>query len=299
MHKTVLLHESVDALNLTKGGIYVDCTAGAGGHTEEIVKRMNDQVKVIGLDLDEDALKRSEERIKNTNLKSDVLWRLSNFRNFDTVLSEEKIEKVDGFLLDLGFSSYQIEDSGRGFSFLRDEPLEMTLQKSAGPADITAKMIVNEWSEESIANIIYGYGNERFSRRIAREIVSEREKEPIETTSQLVEIIENAVPFFYKKGRIHPATKTFQALRIAVNDELGALEEFLEKSFDFLNKDGRIAIISFHSLEDRIVKNFFRKKKDEEEGVLVVKKPIVPKDEELKENPRSRSAKLRIIQKIN
>jgi 16S rRNA (cytosine1402-N4)-methyltransferase len=297
MHKTVLLHESVDALNLTKGGIYVDCTAGAGGHTEEIVKRMNDQVKVIGLDLDEDALKRSEERIKNTNLKSDVLWRLSNFRNFDTVLSEEKIEKVDGFLLDLGFSSYQIEDSGRGFSFLRDEPLEMTLQKSAGPADITAKMIVNEWSEESIANIIYGYGNERFSRRIAREIVSEREKEPIETTSRLVEIIENAVPFFYKKGRIHPATKTFQALRIAVNDELGALEEFLEKSFDFLNKDGRIAIISFHSLEDRIVKNFFRKKKDEEEGVLVVKKPIVPKDEELKENPRSRSAKLRIIQK--
>lgn len=297
MHKTVLLHESVDALNLTKGGIYVDCTAGAGGHTEEIVKRMNDQVKVIGLDLDEDALKRSEERIKNTNLKSDVLWRLSNFRNFNTVLSEEKIEKVDGFLLDLGFSSYQIEDSGRGFSFLRDEPLEMTLQKSAGPADITAKMIVNEWSEESIANIIYGYGNERFSRRIAREIVSEREKEPIETTSRLVEIIENAVPFFYKKGRIHPATKTFQALRIAVNDELGALEEFLEKSFDFLNKDGRIAIISFHSLEDRIVKNFFRKKKDEEEGVLVVKKPIVPKDEELKENPRSRSAKLRIIQK--
>ncbi|MDQ5901581.1 MAG: rRNA (cytosine1402-N4)-methyltransferase [Patescibacteria group bacterium] len=297
MHKTVLLHESVDALNLTKGGIYVDCTAGAGGHTEEIVKRMNDQVKVIGLDLDEDALKRSEERIKNTNLKSDVLWRLSNFRNFDSVLSEEKIEKVDGFLLDLGFSSYQIEDSGRGFSFLRDEPLEMTLQKTAGPADITAKMIVNEWSEESIANIIYGYGNERFSRRIAREIVSVREKELIETTSQLVGIIENAVPFFYRKGRIHPATKTFQALRIAVNDELGALEEFLEKSFDFLNQDGRIAIISFHSLEDRIVKNFFRKKKDEKEGVLVVKKPIVPKDEELKENPRSRSAKLRIIQK--
>jgi 16S rRNA (cytosine1402-N4)-methyltransferase len=298
MHKTVLLHESVDALNLKQGGIYVDCTVGAGGHTEEIVKRMSDTVKVFALDLDEDALKRSEERLKNTNLNSDVLFKLSNFRDFDSALEEEKIEKVDGFLLDLGFSSYQIEDSGRGFSFLRDEPLEMTLKKNAGPADITAKMIVNEWSEESIANIIYGYGNERFSRRIAREIVQRREKEPIETTSDLVAIIEDAVPFFYKKGRIHPATKTFQALRIAVNDELGALEEFLEKGFDYLNKEGRMAIISFHSLEDRIVKNFFRKKKDEEEGLLVVKKPIIPKDEELKDNPRSRSAKLRIIQKI-
>jgi len=295
MHKTVLLHESVDALNLKKGSIVIDGTAGAGGHMEQMCERFGSDIKIIGLDLDQDALDRSEKRL--AEMKCDTVFRLSNFRNFDEVLSDLKIEKVDGFLLDLGFSSYQIEDSGRGFSFKRDEPLTMTLKRDVKDTDVTAEIIVNHWSEESIANIIYGYGDERFSRRIAREIVSSRENMPIKTTTDLVDIILRAVPFFYKKGRIHPATKTFQALRIAVNDELGGLEEFLEKGFEHLNNDGRMAVISFHSLEDRIVKNYFRKKKDEGEAVVLTKKPIIPKEEELKENPRSRSAKLRILQK--
>lgn len=296
MHKTVLLNESVDALNLKPGKVVVDCTLGAGGHTEEICNRFGHDVKVIGLDLDQDALNRSEKRLEA--LDCDTTFHLSNFRNFDTVLEDLNINEVDGFLLDLGFSSYQIEDSGRGFSFKRDEPLAMTLKRDVTETDITAEMIVNNWSEESIANILYGYGNERFSRRIAREIVLSREKMPIKTTNDLVVIIERAVPFFYKKGRIHPATKSFQALRIAVNDELGALEEFLEKGFKHLKSEGRMAVISFHSLEDRIVKNFFKKKKEEGEAIVLTKKPIIPEEDELKENPRSRSAKLRTLQKI-
>ncbi len=296
MHKTVLLNESVDALNLKPGKVVVDCTLGAGGHTEEICNRFGHDVKVIGLDLDQDALNRSEKRLDSSDC--DTTFHLSNFRNFDTVLEDLNINEVDGFLLDLGFSSYQIEDSGRGFSFKRDEPLAMTLKRDVTETDITAEMIVNNWSEESIANILYGYGNERFSRRIAREIVLSREKMPIKTTNDLVVVIERAVPFFYKKGRIHPATKSFQALRIAVNDELGALEEFLEKGFKHLKSEGRMAVISFHSLEDRIVKNFFKKKKEEGEAIVLTKKPIIPEEDELKENPRSRSAKLRTLQKI-
>ncbi len=296
MHKTVLLHESIDGLDLKKGSVVVDGTTGAGGHIEEVCERFGSDVKVIGLDVDQDALDRSKKRLEEK--KCNTIFRLSNFRDFDKVLADLKIEKVDGFLLDLGFSSYQIEDSGRGFSFKRDEPLTMTLKRDVVDTDVTAEIIVNHWSEESIANIIYGYGDEQFSRRIAREIVSSRENMPIKTTTDLVNIVLRAVPFFYKKGRIHPATKTFQALRIAVNDELGALEEFLEKGFEHLNADGRMAVISFHSLEDRIVKNYFRKKKDEEGAVLITKKPITPTEEELKENPRSRSAKLRILQKI-
>ncbi|MDQ5883261.1 MAG: rRNA (cytosine1402-N4)-methyltransferase [Patescibacteria group bacterium] len=296
MHKTVLLNESVDALDLQSGEVVVDCTLGAGGHTEEICKRFGANVKIIGLDLDQDAITRSEKRLEG--MGCDTTFHLSNFRDFDDILNNLNLKEVDGFLLDLGFSSYQIEDSGRGFSFKRDEPLAMTLKRDVTDTDFTAEMIVNNWSEESIANILYGYGNERFSRRIAREIVLSREKTPIKTTTDLVEIIERAVPFFYKKGRIHPATKSFQALRIAVNDELGALEEFLEKGFTHLKSEGRMAVISFHSLEDRIVKNFFKKKKEEGEAILVTKKPIIPGEIELKENPRSRSAKLRTLKKI-
>jgi len=296
MHKTVLLHESVDALNLSNGSVVVDCTLGAGGHTEEVCKRFGSKVKIIGLDLDQDAINRSEKRLEGTGCNT--TFHLSNFRDFDNILETLDLKEVDGFLLDLGFSSYQIEDSGRGFSFKRDEPLSMTLKREVTENEFTAEMIVNNWSEESIANILYGYGNEQFSRRIAREIVLSREKMPIKTTTDLVSIIERAVPFFYTKGRIHPATKSFQALRIAVNDELGALEEFLEKGFSHLKSEGRMAVISFHSLEDRIVKNFFKKKKEEGEAIMITKKPIIPGDEELKENPRSRSAKLRTLQKI-
>jgi 16S rRNA (cytosine1402-N4)-methyltransferase len=296
MHTTVLLKETIDALALEPGETVVDCTLGAGGHTEEICRRFGDEVKIIGLDLDEDAILRSEKRL--ADMDCDTSFHLSNFRDFEKVLGDLDISEVDGFLLDLGFSSYQIDDSGRGFTFKKDEPLTMTLKKDITESDVTAEMIVNHWSEESIANILYGYGNERFSRRIAKEIISQREKMPIKTTTDLVNIIEKAVPFFYKKGRIHPATKTFQALRIAVNDELGALEEFLEKGFEHLRSEGRMAVISFHSGEDRIVKNFFKKKKEEKEALVLTKKPMTPSDEELRDNSRSRSAKLRVLQKV-
>jgi len=296
MHKSVLLNESIEALALESGETVVDCTLGAGGHTEEICRRFGGDVKIIALDLDQDALDRSKHRL--TDMGCDVSFKISNFRKIDSVLKEMDILEVDAFLLDLGFSSDQIENSGRGFSFQKDEPLIMTLKRDITDGDITADMIINSWSEETIANILYGYGNEGFSRRIAREIVETREKNPIKTTTDLVNTIEKAVPSFYKRGRIHPATKTFQALRIAVNDELGALEEFLEVGFKHLRSGGRMAVISFHSLEDRIVKNFFKKKKEEKEGLVLTKKPVIPKDDEIKENPRSRSAKLRIIQKI-
>lgn len=296
MHQTVLLKEAVDGLALKEGETVVDCTVGAGGHAEEICQRMGDKVKIIALDLDQDALDRSEKRL--SPMGCNISFHLSNFRDFDAVLEKLNISLVNGFILDLGFSSYQLEDSGRGFSFKKDESLQMTLKRDVTETDITAEMIVNEWSEESIANIIYGYGNEGFSRKIAREIVLAREKAPIKTTTELVAIIEGAVPFFYKRGKIHPATKTFQALRIAVNDELGALQEFLEKGFEHLKPGGRMSVISFHSLEDRIVKTFFRKLKDEERGLVLTKKPLEPEIEEVRQNPRSRSAKLRIIQKI-
>lgn len=296
MHQTVLLKEAIDGLSLEEGDIVIDCTVGAGGHSEEICRQFGKKVRIVALDLDSDALDRSENRL--SGMDCDITFHLANFRDFEKALKETDISKVDGFLLDLGFSSYQLEDSGRGISFQKEEPLTMTLKKEVSESDITASMIVNEWSEESIANILYGYGNERFSRRIAREIVLSREKGPINTTTDLVNIINRAVPFFYKNSRINPATKTFQALRIAVNDELGSLNEFLEKSIEYLNPGGRISIISFHSLEDRLVKQFFKKLKQEQKALVLTKKPIIPSEEELKSNPRSRSAKLRIIQKI-
>lgn len=296
MHQTVLLKEAIDGLSLEEGDIVIDCTVGAGGHSEEICRQFGKKVRIVALDLDSDALDRSENRL--SGMDCDITFHLANFRDFEKALRETDIPKVDGFLLDLGFSSYQLEDSGRGISFQKEEPLTMTLKKDVSESDITASMIVNEWSEESIANILYGYGNERFSRRIAREIVLSREKGPINTTTDLVNIINRAVPFFYKNSRINPATKTFQALRIAVNDELGSLNEFLEKSIEYLNPGGRISIISFHSLEDRLVKQFFKKLRQEQKALVLTKKPIIPSEEELKSNPRSRSAKLRIIQKI-
>lgn len=296
MHTTVLLKESIDALGLERGDVLVDGTLGAGGHSEEVCSRFGQGVKIFAFDLDVDAIDRAKARLDDKGCN--VTYHQENFKNLDKVLTEGKVSGVDGVLLDLGFSSDQLESSGRGISFKNEEPLLMTLKKQITPAEFDASDIVNGWDEEDIANVIYSYGEERFARRIAREIVEAREKGPIKTTTQLVEIIMNAVPAFYKKGRIHPATKTFQALRIAVNDELENLRTALSKGFDALLPDGRFAVIAFHSLEDRIVKNFFRDKAREKEALLITKKPIIPSDEEMRENPRSRSAKLRIIQKI-
>lgn len=296
MHQTVLLKETIDSLGLKPGMKIVDGTLGAGGHTEEICERFGPGIKVIGLDLDTDALERSKNRLGEKNC--DIAYYQENFRNLDKVLLSSGFEKVDGIILDLGFSSDQLELSGRGFSFKKDEPLKMTLKKDLDSTEFDASDIVNTWDEEDIANVLYGYGEERFARRIAREIIEAREVEPIKTTGQLVEIVMSAVPAFYKFSRIHPATKTFQALRIATNSELESLREVLVKGFEALNPSGSFAIITFHSLEDRIVKNFFKTKVVEGQAKLKTKKPIIPSEEELKVNPRARSAKLRVIEKI-
>jgi 16S rRNA (cytosine1402-N4)-methyltransferase len=220
-----------------------------------------------------------------------------NFRNLDSILAKHNISGVDFILFDLGISSDELENSGRGFTFSKDEPLLMTLGDPA-KHPFTAKTIVNEWKEEDIANVIYAYGEERFARRIARYIVNYRVKKPIETSGELAEIVKTAIPTFnsYRKPRIHPATKTFQALRIAVNDELNALKEGLNKGYQYLNPGGRMAVISFHSLEDRIVKDFYKERGRLGAHVLT-KKPITASDQEVAENQRSRSAKMRVIQK--
>ncbi len=295
MHASVLLKEAVDNLDLSKGKTLVDGTFGSGGHTREICERFGSDVKILALDLDRGSIERGTERL--SGLTCDVTLREGNFRDIDKFLSETGIGSPDAILLDLGWSMDQFEESGRGFSFRRDEPLSMTLKAEKSDSEFDAADIVNTWKEEDIANVLYGYGEERFARRIAREIVERRDEKPIKTTKDLVEIVMSAVPVFYRFGRIHPATKTFQALRIAVNDELRSLTEALDKGFETLKPGGRMAIITFHSLEDRIVKNFFKEKVAEERGELISKKPIVPSDEELEANPRSRSAKLRVIRK--
>lgn len=296
VHTSVLLQEVIDGLNLKKGARVLDGTFGGGGHTREILKR-DQTAQIIALDADMDAINRGVsvwgEKISFHNI---------NFRNMDTVL---KGSKVSGVMLDLGLSSDQLESSGRGFSFMRDEPLLMTLKNISGSntsmkenspsVTFTAEDVVNDWGEESLETIIRGFGGEKFSKRIARAICSARKQARIKTTLELAQIIEHAVG---RRGKIHPATKTFQAIRIAVNDELGALKEGMERGFDALEGGGRLAIISFHSLEDRLVKNYFKDLASKGLGKVITKKPIVGSVEEVKDNPRARSAKLRIIEKI-
>ncbi len=294
IHKSVLLQETVIGLNLPKDGVVVDGTFGGGGHSQ-FVSQNFPEVKIIAIDQDKGAWEKAKDKF--TNIKN-VVFHNNNFREIKDVLEKDGLEKVDGIILDLGLSSDQLDASGRGFSFMRDESLLMTMKENPSLEDITAKDIVNSWKEENLADIIYGYGEEQFSRRIAKGIVEARKIKPIETTFELVEIINKSVPNLYKKGKINPATKTFQALRIAVNDELGSIEEGLNKGFEVLKSKRRMSVISFHSLEDRIVKRFFKEKEKNGEGILINKKPIIASEIEIKENPRSRSAKLRIIEKI-
>ncbi len=298
MHKPVLLHESIEALApaLSSEGkkIYLDGTLGSGGHSAQVAEQFGSSVAIIGLDRDQDALRRSGERLRTFH--DNFLLKLSSFRNLDTVLEEESISSVDAILLDLGLSSNQFEESGRGFSFQKNEPLLMTMKENPEEDDLTAEKILNTFSEGALELILRGFGEEKYSMRIAKEIVERREVKPFKTTFDLVEAVAAVKPKSFRE-RIHPATKTFQALRIATNEELTALEEGLEKGFKALRKGGRFAVISFHSLEDRIVKQFFRKLADEESATIISKKPITPSEEEVKENPRSRSAKLRIIEK--
>jgi 16S rRNA (cytosine1402-N4)-methyltransferase len=285
-HKPVLLKETIEALDLEAREVFLDGTFGGGGHSREVLRHYP-SVRIIGLDQDSEVSSKLEVR----NSKLEVFT--ENFRNLDKVLTLLGIDGVDAILFDLGFSSDQMELSGRGFSFQRDEPLDMRMSKK-GP---TAADILNSWDESAIELILRGFGEEKDSKKIARAIVEERKIKPFKTTFDLVAIVKQAKPSrLYNK--IHPATKTFQALRIAVNEELDALEEGLGKGFEALKPGGRFAIISFHSLEDRIVKNFFRDKIREGKAKGITKKPITPSEQEILENPRARSAKLRVIEKI-
>jgi len=293
MHTPVLLQETIDGLDLREGETVFEGTVGLGGHSEVLCKKIGTTGLFIGTDADGESLALAEERLKNTPCKK--VFVNDNFRNIDTVLHQAGVEKVDAILLDIGLSSRQLDSTPRGFSFLRDEPLLMTF-RSEGEG-LTAREMVNEWAEESLADIIYGYGEERFARRIAKGIIEARKTKSIETSKELAEIVKESVPFPARFGKTHPATKTFQALRIAVNDELGALREGLAKGFAHLAPKGRMAVISFHSLEDRIVKEFFKERAKEDEAIILTKKPTIASPEELEKNPRARSAKLRMIKK--
>lgn len=292
MHKSVLLQEVIDNLSFEKNEVFLDCTIGAGGHMESAFKK-EPSIRIVGIDLDTDAIDRAEKRLGTLGAKFELFE--NNFRNLDQVLVSANIKCVNKILFDFGLSSHQIDESGRGFAFKTDEPLAMTMSKDPKKSLFTAYNIVNEWDEENIADIIFAYGEERYARRIAKAIVTERELGPIETTFELAEIVASAMPRLAHRKKINPATKTFQALRIAVNDELRSIEEGISKAFDHTCPNGRIAVISFHSLEDRIVKRFFKEKEKDGLGRSITKRPITPGDKELVENPRSRSAKLRIF----
>lgn len=295
IHKAVLLNEIIEGLHLADKSVVLDGTFGGGGHSFEICNR-HKGVKIIAIDQDQNAWESAKGKFEGLNC--DVSFTNENFRHLDKVLAKMGIQKVDGIILDFGLSSDQLEYSGRGFSFRHDEPLLMTMKENPSPEDITAQDVVNTWGKESLADIIYGYGEEKQARRIAGAIVEARQKKKIETTFELVKIIESAVPAKFRKGKIHFATKTFQALRMAVNDELGAIGEGLERGLGALRDGGRMAVISFHSLEDRVVKKFYKEKQKLGEVILINKKPIIAGANELTNNPRARSAKLRILEKI-
>ena len=306
VHIPVLLNETIDLLDVKADGIYVDGTLGAGGHSKAILQKQK-TAKHIGIDQDEEALAVAKENLKDFN---NVTFVHSNFRNIDEVLDDLEIDKVDGILVDIGVSSYQIDASERGFSFRFDSKLDMRMDTSK---DFSAYNVVNEYSEEELTRVIKDYGEEKFAKSIARHIVKARESAPIETTKQLENIILSSVPRYKGQNGMSNIQRTFQAIRIEVNSELDALKEFIGKAVSRLKIGGRLAIISFHSLEDRIVKQKFR---DLATGCicppgllycvcghkpdvkLITKHPVTASDDELKINSRSSSAKLRVIEKI-
>ena len=306
-HISVLLNECLEGLNIKENGIYVDGTLGGAGHSSEILKRLSNEGRLIGIDQDTDALKAAKERLKNY---SNVTFVHSNFSSIENVLNNLNIDGVDGILMDLGVSSYQLDEGERGFSYMKDAPLDMRMNRDK---DFSAYNVINEYSEEDLYRIIRDYGEEMFARRIASFIVENRQEKNIETTLELVEIIKSAIPAKARREGPHPAKRTFQAIRIEVNSELSILNKTIEDGVGKLNKGGRMAIITFHSLEDRIVKNKFRDLAvscrcpkefpvcvcGEKAKVKVIsRKAIEPTKEEVDINPRSRSAKLRVIEKL-
>ncbi len=303
VHTPVLLQQVLKNLHPKHGDIVLDCTLGGGGHASEIAKCIGSSGTLIGIDADSNAIRRVQyalELLDDSNIKLPKLYFMQeNFRNLDNVLNTFGITEINSALFDLGLSSDQLEVSGRGFTFQNEETLTMTLSDVIGKETLTAKDIVNEWQEESIADVIYGYGGERYARRIAKAIVQARAHGEIVTTGQLVEIIKRSVPKYYRHGKTHPATKTFQALRITVNDELGAVKEALGKVLRYVMPGGRIAVITFHSLEDKLVKQLFREWNNADKGKIITKRPILPTKEEISQNRRSRSGKLRVFEKSN
>ncbi|MBT8353415.1 MAG: 16S rRNA (cytosine(1402)-N(4))-methyltransferase RsmH [Desulfofustis sp.] len=289
VHRPVLLEETVGMLKVIPGGVYMDGTFGLGGHTKEILKRSAPDGRVVAFDWDEEAIRLGLENIGISRDRLQVVRR--NFREIDVGLKEVGIAVVDGILIDIGLSSLQLEAEGRGFSFSRDEPLDMRMDRRR---PITAAQVVADSTEEELADIFYYYGDEKQARRIAAAIVKERKQRTIEMTGQLAQIVGTAVPKRFHPNRIHVATKVFQALRIAVNEELANLGEILEKAPNHLKLSGRICIISFHSLEDRIVK---RKLAGNPRLSVLTKKPITPDDSEIMSNPRARSSRLRVAER--
>ncbi len=295
-HKSVLLQETIAGLDIKDNDIIVDMTLGGAGHAFEATQTGARNLTVIGIDADSDAGERATAKFAGSSAK--FIFANVYFDKLNEVLVAHNVQAVNKVIFDLGYSSFEIDNPERGFSFQHDGPLMMTYSKQPGEHELTAYDVVNSFEEENLADIIYGFGEETFSRRIAAAIVEAREKAPIKTSAELAKIIYESVPFFYRKGKSHPATKTFQAIRIAVNNELERLKIALRDSFEKLAPQGRIAVITFHSLEDRIVKNYFRDLVKEKVATFINKKPIVPTREEIVGNRRSRSAKLRIIEKI-
>lgn len=294
VHIPVLQKEIIEILDPKENENFIDATAGEGGHTLLLAEKVKPRGKILAIDRDCEILEELKKRLKKEGLEKNVIPVCENYAHLEGIVKEKRFGKIKGILFDLGFSSWQIEKSKRGFSFQKNEPLDMRYSKEL---PLTVGEIVNVWPEKIIEKIIRIYGEERFSKKIAKKIVEERKKKEIKTTKDLVEIIRKAVPYSYQRGRIHFATRTFQALRITVNSEIDNLQRGLEGALRVVDKGGKIAVISFHSLEDRIVKRFFLEKA--KEGILetITKKPIVPSTEEILLNPRSRSAKLRVAKK--
>ena len=305
-HYPVMLQECIEGLKIKEDGIYVDGTLGGAGHSKEIAKRLSIKGKLIGIDRDEEALKAAK---KNLQEFQNIIYIHDNHDNIQEILERLKIKKVDGILLDLGVSSYQLDEKNRGFSYLGENELDMRMDKTQ---ELNAKIVINTYPEEKLANLIYEYGEERFSRQIAKNICEQRKQKEIKTTKELVEIIEKSIPKSKQKDG-HPAKRTFQAIRIEVNNEIKPLYQTVKNCIDCLNPEGRLCIITFHSLEDRAVKNAYIEASGKctcpsdlpycvcgakKLGKIITKKPIIATEKEREENSRSQSAKLRIFEKI-
>lgn len=309
-HTTVLLEETVNGLDVKEDGIYVDCTLGGGGHSRLILSKLGENGHLYSFDQDQTAIDYNQKNLAEYVAKGQVTFVKSNFRNLKDELNHLGIDGVDGVLYDLGVSSPQFDDAERGFSYRFDAPLDMRMDQTQ---KLNAREVVNEWSYNDLVRIFFRYGEEKYSKQVARKIESTREEKPIETTGELADLIKSAIPAAARRTGGHPAKKIFQAIRIAVNDELGALEESLEQALQILNPAGRISVITFQSLEDRLVKRMFKEQTEigdlpaglpiipddmKPKYKLINRKPIIPSEDELEENRRSHSAKLRIIEKL-